>query len=261
MFNHPFRVLEHSIRKGSNLPFMKKIPLTKGLFALVDDSDFEWLSQWKWQARRDTNTFYADRTDRSNPLKRKTVSMHRAIMRVDDPSMNVDHIDHNGLNNTRENLRICTPAQNARNQKTSVRNTTGFKGVYKRGDRFIAAITVNWRCIYLGTFDSAEEAARHYNQAAVQHFSEFACLNDVNPKFPTSPRSILRKNTTSGYLGVHLREYQRWAAQIKFNHQKIYLGSFATPEEAARAYDAKARELYGDKARLNFPHESMPICQ
>lgn len=240
---------------------MKKIPLTQGLFALVDDSDFEWLSQWKWQARRDTNTFYAARTDCSNPLKIKKVSMHRLIMGVDDPSMDVDHIDHNGLNNTRENLRTCTHAQNMRNQKTSVRNTTGFKGVFKTSDRFFAAIGVNGNHIYLGTFDSAEEAARHYNQAAVQHFSEFACLNDVNPKFPTTPRSTLRRDNKSGYLGVYLRECQRWQCLITFNRKTIYLGSFATPEEAARAYDAKARELYGDKARLNFPHESMPICQ
>lgn len=234
---------------------MKKIPLTRGMFAVVDDEDFDWLNQWKWHAKPGTTTFYASRWDYSNPIKKKNILMHRHILGVDDRSVLVDHVDHNGLNNTRKNLRKCTHSQNMWNRTINTCNKAGFKGVCRNGSSFSAEIQISGKRVYLGTFDTAEEAARHYNQAAVKHFSDFSNLNNVRPIFPTLQRAGLRKDNSSGYVGVYWYKNSRWACAIRFKYKRIHIGYFDTAEEAARAYDAKARELYGDNARLNFPQQ------
>lgn len=94
----------------------------------------------------------------------------------------IDHIDGNKLNNSFENLRECTNAQNAYNSKTPKSNTSGFKGVSldKRYNKWAAYIRFNYRRKGLGYFNTKEEAARAYNQAAIQYFGEFAKLNELN---------------------------------------------------------------------------------
>jgi len=94
---------------------MKRIPLTQGKFAIVDDADFEWLSQWKWRARKDYNTWYAIRRVVRGSC-RTTTSIHRQIMEA-KPGSQVDHRNRDGLDNRRCNLRFCTNAQNAMNQR------------------------------------------------------------------------------------------------------------------------------------------------
>src|SRR4030066_295203 len=115
----------------------KQIPLTKGLFATVDDEDFKYLMQWNWCAIKGRKTFYAVRHDGILPF-RKSVSMHSVIM--DTPKgMKTDHKDNDGLNNTRKNLRICTNTQNLQNAKKHSDNTSGYKGVswYERDKKWI----------------------------------------------------------------------------------------------------------------------------
>src|ERR1043165_2122866 len=94
----------------------REIPLTQGYVALVDDCDYEWLSQWKWCAHvaKGGRTAYAFRA--------KGIAMHRVIMNAPE-GMDVDHRDHNGLNNTRANLRICTHAENQRNMNHRTKKT------------------------------------------------------------------------------------------------------------------------------------------
>lgn len=112
--------------------------------------------------------------------------MHRDIMRPETSEILVDHRDGYGLNNQRHNLRMATPQQNRQNS-TYRNGKHGYKGVFQNkenhGGRFGARIGFNNRPIYLGMFDTAEEAAEAYNRAAVEIFGEFAKLNEIPPLF------------------------------------------------------------------------------
>lgn len=163
---------------------MKEIKLTKGLFALVDDEAFEWLNQWKWCGRRDKKNQYAMRgiawRDSSNKKKTTEISMHRLIM--DAPKgLQVDHIDGNGLNNQRNNLRLCTKTQNLYNRRVNKSIVSGYKGVSScpKGKPWAARISVDGVERHLGKFDCRHQAARAYNHAATELHGEFACLNII----------------------------------------------------------------------------------
>jgi hypothetical protein len=151
---------------------MKTIPLTQGRVALVDDEDFEMLSQWKWSGVRDVHRF--DSPGHSPRLH----SMHRFIMGA-GPGVEVDHINGNPLDNRRCNLRLCTSSQNGANQGIGSRNSSGFKGVSWSAARrkWQAHIKVRRVSTYLGLFLLAEDAAAAYDSAARVHFGEFARLN------------------------------------------------------------------------------------
>lgn len=154
---------------------MKQIKLTQGRFTLVDDADFEYLNQWKWQAQRGARTYYAVRTE-YYPIRRK-VFLHREL--IECHGKLVDHIDGNGLNCQKINLRTCTKTENNRNKKPS--GNFNYLGVtYKKETkRWNARIMVNRKAIHLGYFDKPEDAAIRYNEAAKLYFGEFANLNVV----------------------------------------------------------------------------------
>lgn len=157
---------------------MKQIPLTQGMFALVDDEDFEWLNQWKWYAKKDSATYYAVRGSRN-----KTIRMHRLILGLTDKNIFADHIDHNGLNNQRSNLRKATHTQNLRNKQKTGKGSK-YLGVCRINNKggsttYRAIISVNNTTIYLGAFRIEEDAARAYNEAAIKYSGEFANLNKV----------------------------------------------------------------------------------
>lgn len=156
---------------------MRQIPLTKGLVAMVDDEDFDLISQVKWQAMSGNTTPYARHNWRDKVTgKWMTDLMHRVITGV-GPGMVVDHLDRNGLNNCRSNLRICTVSENNARRISMVGSLTGFRGVRPNGNAFAAKITFNRRSIHLGTFPTPELAARAYDAAALDLHGPFACLN------------------------------------------------------------------------------------
>jgi hypothetical protein len=160
---------------------MKQIQLTHGRIALVDDQDYKELSRFRWFAKTEGGISYAVRNSIADG-QRRTIRMHTQIM--NPPRGKVcDHINHNGLDNQRSNLRVCTHSENCKNQK--------------------------------------------------------------------KPRDA----KTSQYKGVYfLKEVNKWRARIG-DGGKYNLGRFLDEIEAARAYDLKARELYGEFACLNFPKE------
>lgn len=161
---------------------MKKIPLTKGEYTLVDDADYEWLNQWKWHL---SHYGYADRrqhlpSSRANQ-KFKMIKMHRLIMDTPD-GLHTDHINGNKLDNRRSNLRICTPTQNQQNSKVRSHSKTGIKGVqfaYHDKKKFYARIHVNGKEVHLGTFNDITTASEAYNAAAKKYFGEYALLNKL----------------------------------------------------------------------------------
>jgi hypothetical protein len=156
---------------------MKQIPLTQGKVALVDDEDFEELNQFKWCANKMGKTFYAERGYRCSG-KSKTELMHRQILNA--PSgMEVDHINHNTLDNRRENIRICTLMQNRRNRKRTIGGSSRFKGVSwnKEIKKWTAQIGMNEKIVYLGAFTNEEDAAHARDKKEKELFGEFACLN------------------------------------------------------------------------------------
>lgn len=156
---------------------MKTIKLTKGQFAIVDDEDFEFLNQWKWFASKDKNTFYANKRHGKTILQ-----MHRLIMNPKKGEV-IDHINLNGLDNRKKNLRICSPKENIRNAPKRMKATSKFKGVYLPSgkDKWRATIRIDGKKKNLGTFASELEAAIAYNNAALKHFGEFAYLNSLDP--------------------------------------------------------------------------------
>lgn len=155
----------------------QRIPLTKGLYAVVDDDDYEHLSQWKWHVITSGLRRYAARTDHSTGKKRM-ILMHRVITAA-PAGMDVDHRNHDTLDNQRENLRVATRSLNSINQRIKTNNTTGYKGVSldRRRGTYNAYITKDRARRFLGGYESAEEAAAAYDNAALELFGEFACTN------------------------------------------------------------------------------------
>lgn len=156
----------------------KEIPLTQGKVALVDAEDYDWLNQWKWYASKQKNgSFYAMRRIKENG-KRFPVLMHRIIIKT-PKNMETDHINRNGLDNRKYNLRICTNSQNQMNRGKPKNNKSGYKGVYwnKKDKRWRAEIMVNQHLNFLGNFSMKEDAALAYNKAAIKHYGEFAYQN------------------------------------------------------------------------------------
>jgi hypothetical protein len=158
---------------------MKKIKLTQGKFALVDDEDFEYLNQFKWSVYKDYNTFYVTRQIKLPNGKHRSIKMHREIMKTPKGKL-TDHADGNGLNNQKYNLRICTAQENNRNLRHRKIKSSKYKGVYLGNKKYWRAhIGVNSKQVYLGCFSSENEAALAYNEKAKELFGEFAYLNKI----------------------------------------------------------------------------------
>lgn len=155
---------------------MKEIPLTRGKVALVDDEDYDYLSQWKWYAYPNHGNWYAVRGVRKFPHY-WTIRMHRVVVNAPE-DMHVDHIDFDGLNNQKKNLRLCSRYENGRHMRLRKDNTTGYKGVYPCPyNKFGATIYIDGKQTYLGAFDTPEDAARSYDYFAKMYYKEFAVLN------------------------------------------------------------------------------------
>lgn len=159
----------------------REITTNQGHVFIVDDSDYEELSKFRWTSLKASRKdfFYA------NAYKdRKTQSMHRIIMNA-PKGLEVDHMDGNTQNNQRSNLRICTHTENQRNSKKRINSASIYKGLYKISwKRKSGEVMVRWQVRmskfnYAKTFVDELEAAKHYNEKAKEFHGEFARLNDL----------------------------------------------------------------------------------
>ena len=149
------------------------IQATRGKFALIDLSDYEFLSQWKWQARCPRGRWYITRSQfNGNSLPRlTTIGIHQQIMGI-VKGMHVDHINGNGLDNRRENLRLSSPRQNIAHRLKTSKNA-GYRGVSFHQNRWQSSCAG----YYLGRFATEEAAALAYDEKAIQLWGEFAVVN------------------------------------------------------------------------------------
>ena len=155
---------------------MKEIKLTQGKKVIVDDIDFEELNKLKWYAHKGRGTFYAVRRSDIIDGKLTSVRMHRFIVNA-PVGMYVDHIDGNGLNNRRSNLRIVTNSENMQNRGKQKNNKSGYKGVsLHRGGKWTARIKIKDRYVHLGLFETKIEAHNAYQDAGKKNHRGFSKL-------------------------------------------------------------------------------------
>lgn len=152
------------------------IPLLHGRQLLVNELDAALFVGRPWHAIPARSTFYAQAGDDTSVLA------HRLVM-APGQGVLVDHVNRNGLDNRRANLRLCNQSQNKANRPAPVSNTSGYKGVSKTSTgRYAAYITVDYRRTHLGTFADPWDAAQAYNEAALAAWGEFAALNVYRPQ-------------------------------------------------------------------------------
>jgi hypothetical protein len=156
---------------------IKTIILNNGMEVFVDAEDFDRVNSIQWSAFKSKNTWYAVKSTSENG-KTITLRMSRFILNVhtEDYTVEVDHRNNNGLDNRKENLRICTRSQNLSNRRNYSGNP--YKGIEKMAKgNWRARIANNGKYIHLGMYNTAEEAARVYDAAAKEAYGEFASLN------------------------------------------------------------------------------------
>lgn len=246
---------------------MKKMPLANcDKFALVDDEDYERLSKLRWNCsvsehrnkEGDVTSEHQYAVARiltsRKPYVRKFVRMHRMIMNAPE-GLVVDHIDRNGLNNQKENLRLCTRQQNNCNSKKRWNNQSGYKGVHKACKGYWeAAISVNGKII-TAQFKSAREAALAYDKMAIEHYGEFALLNFPDRLSEIETFSIEeRRNKHLSATGhkniykVHAPTGKTYAVRKPNDKGKrVSWGTYSTLEEAIEVSKSEVNPLLSVK--------------
>jgi hypothetical protein len=234
---------------------MKKIELANGKgFALVDDEDYEWLSQYKWSINQKggyakRNLTIAERVAGVSSL------MHRQILGLKrGDKRQGDHKFGNRLDNRKENLRIVDNQKNSWNQTRKMKGCTSqYKGVSWNAQckKWQTHIKKNDIREFLGVFTKEKEAAISYDNRARELFGEYAALNF--PKINRAAKGRITLKPANKYWGVYYdKRRKKYTARLKVGKKFMSFGSFGREEDAARAYDEAAKKYRGDKARLNF---------
>jgi hypothetical protein len=159
---------------------MKKILLTQGKTAIVDDEDFKRLSQYKWYAYKSGKTFYARRNVWAGKKKQTVIQMHRDILGLSlSDNKIVDHVNFNGLDNRKENIREVPIRINIYRRAKQANNTSGFIGVSfkKKKGLWYARIGINGKTLSAGSSKDIIKAAKLRDLAAMRHYGKNAILN------------------------------------------------------------------------------------
>ena len=161
----------------------RRVAMSRQLYTLVDEADYEGLVQYNWHGRRSSkdHTTYAYAVVRVHDVI-KTISMHRMLLDIHDKGTGrkvVHHKNHDGLDNRTNNITACSQSQNASHKTPIIKSSSGFVGVYwnKNENKWKAGLKVEGRQIHLGYFDDKMEAVRVRDAAALKHRGEFAWLN------------------------------------------------------------------------------------
>lgn len=239
-----------------------KIPLQNGEYAIVDKEDYERVSKYNWVLSNDSqNTL---RVTARNPALRRNVRLNHFVLKLDDRKRSiVIHKNKDKLDFRKENLEITHEETGFYISGARQGSKSKYKGVgwYERDKKWQAMIMVNGKAIYLGRYETEEEAARIYNNAALKHFGEHAFQNVLGADNRITENKINetkhRRRSMSHnnrYKGVSYHEKNKgFRARIQSNGKRINIGVYKDETVAAKAYDKKAYELHGDKAILNFP--------
>lgn len=176
---------------------MKQVPLTQSKYAIVDDEDYEWLVQRNWYLGRDEARTCVD----DNP----NVTMQSLIMKPGKGQI-VLHKNSDRLDNRRNNLILGTKGMTNLFRRMQSNNNTGYRGVYRyRNGRFGAKIRVNGKVRFLGYYDSPEQAANVYNQAALSAWGELAPINDFSDLTKPKDDSLGRKKAYNRKIEINAR--------------------------------------------------------
>jgi hypothetical protein len=205
---------------------------------IVDDDKYHELMKFTWY----TSLGYI-RTHVNNT----TVCIHRYIMNAVKNDI-VDHINNNPLDNRVSNLRICDATVNSHNKKAK---SDGYRGVYLVKGNYVARIAKDGISYVIGTYTIDTYAAIAYDIKARELYGDCANTNFKEIfEMPQTSYEHNKKNSSSKYRGVSVTNSCKYRARCGVG---MCLGYFKSEEDAARAYDEKAKELFGDKAKLNFP--------
>jgi len=221
----------------------RRIRLTQGKYANVDPDDYHKLAKYKWHAAKRGRTFYVERVIRAKNGKQLSIAMHRQVIIVPD-NLFVDHINHNGLDNRKANLRPATLIQNVRNRAKYNNRAYGskYKGViwHKEHKLWQAQIRVNRKPIFLGSFKNELQAAKAYDKAAKKYHGEFAALNFPKRKSPIYQRILTRARASIFCFVCRLIIIAAYCSESRQKAANILL----TSKPAIRKVAKMAKTLY-----------------
>jgi hypothetical protein len=231
---------------------------------LVDHQDAARLGDYLLIFRRSGDYAFVEARHRGTGTRTR---LSRLLMRPPQGMM-VDHVNGNPSDNRRQNLRIVEPLANSRNRAKGVGTTSLYKGVSRAGDRWRAAITAGGGKISLGYFASEEAAARRYDAASRALHGAAGAVNFAleGEQCALRPRALTYRGCKRRGSGASKRGLKgvypigsRFRVKIKVAGKSVWVGSYATAEEAARAFDAAAEHHFGQFAWLNREHFMLPL--
>ncbi|WP_052323503.1 MULTISPECIES: AP2 domain-containing protein [Lysinibacillus] len=236
---------------------VKEIPLQNGMVALVDDEDFERVSHYVWTVNNDGR---GGGMKVRTTIQGKTKSLSKVILCIEERRIRVLHKNKNSLDYRKENLIVGDAKLNVLMKKGNENSSSKYKGVSwdKKLQKWTAQTRENGKKKHLGVFLDEDEAAKAYNEAVLKIFGENCYLNVIGENNNTETIQIekvqqTRKKNKTGFKGVYFSGNLFQSSITTGKKSELYLGTFNTLEQAAKAYDQKAYELYGDKSILNFP--------